>query len=548
MKSGILAALLAFGLSASAKVNPVWHYNFGKAGNVTYASAPEQISPSVGKGALAAVGNPVFYADAPGDKKLRGEGGILFDGKDDGYRLGQALGSASENYVLEVWVKPRLNTTEGRIEVVVSNGNGKNGYVIVQKNDQWIAISGGQMTVEIGEAVKGVWTHLALVLDEGKGTVWQDGKQTGTFRPTKELSPNFSIALSDKGDEAFYGEIYEVRYSTFKSGKFDPSADFLLDYKELKRQTQADLERRKAVVAQIQAPGLGKESVSEFSQARQAADWLIQPVTEPCRMQVKKSADEQSVMFQIGNGLVARTFYVGANLACVGYKNLSNEAEYLRAVKPEARIRVDSIWYEVGGLKKQPEYSYLLESWYAEMENSRQAFTLTKVETDKPIKRYPWQPQFNAVKTDWPAKGLRVVMTYEPTENMQEVKDLTVKVNYEIYEGLPVMTKWVEIENNGKPVVLNEIETEIIAVNQDQTKRLHVESDYSFALANADIQGSALMHYAGTPKKYHVGSSTTNWRVDPEYNTWASHNQAEDKFLGFQHNNLLVSTLPMGQV
>ena len=48
-----------------------------------------------------------------------------------------------------------------------------------------------------------------------------------------------------------------------------------------------------------------------------------------------------------------------------------------------------------------------------------------------------------------------------------------------------------------------------------------------------DLEGSALMHYAGTPKPYHVGGSTTKWTVDKDYNTRASHNQAEDKFLGF---------------
>ena len=90
------------------------------------------------------------------------------------------------------------------------------------------------------------------------------------------------------------------------------------------------------------------------------------------------------------------------------------------------------------------------------------------------------------------------------------------------------------------------MECEVLAVNQDQVKRLHVESDFSFALVNADIEGSALMHYAGTPKPYHVGSSTTKWTVDKDYNTWASHNQAEDKFLGFPHHNLLLSKLPMG--
>ncbi len=539
--------LLLTNSTVVAKVKTVLHYNFGKSGNVTYAIAPEQIRPVTGDEVLQVVGNPVFYADAPGDKKMRGEGSILFNGKEDGYRLTHALGDPAENQILEVWVKPRLNTTEGKTQIVVANGNGKEGYVIAQKNNRWILISGGSNVVEIGEVAKDVWTHLAMVIEEKEGTTWFNGEKAGTFNPTKGHSPNFSIAISEKEEEAFNGEIYEIRYSTFKKGAFDPGADFLLDYKEIKKQDKIQVEKRKALIAQINEPGLGKEFVSSFADTRQQKDWLISPVEEPCRLQVLQSDDELSSMFRIDNGLVSRTFYVSGNLACIGYKNLSNEAEYLRAIKPEARIRVDSVWYEIGGLKKQPEYSYLLETWLPDMEASRQAFTLTKVETAEPLKRYPWEPKFNAVETDWPAKGLRVIMTYQPTESMPDVNGLEVSVNYEIYQGIPVMAKWIEVRNNGKDsVVLNEIETEIVAMNQDQINRIHVESDYSFALVNADLRGSALMHYNGTPKKYHVGSSTTTWNVDPEYNTWASHNQAEDKFLGFQHRNLLISTLPMG--
>ncbi len=546
-KNLIIVALAACSIYASGKVKPVVHYNFGKSGNVTYAVAPEQISPVEGTEVLQAVGNPVFFADAPGDKKMRGEGAILFNGKEDGYRLEHALGTSQENQLLEVWVKPQLHSTGTNLQVVVANGNGENGYVIAQKADRWLLISGGVGVVEMGEVSKGIWTHLAMVIDEGKGSVWVDGEKIKDFHPTKELAPNFSIAVSDKGEDAFSGEVYEVRYSTFKTGWFNPGTDFLLDYQEQKRYDKQRAEKRRALVAQISEPGLGKELVSSFDDVRQQTDWLVWLITESCRLQVKPAKDGWSTMFQLSNGLVSRTFYVGDNLACVGYKNLSNEAEYLRAVKPEARIRVDSVWYEVGGLKRQPEYSYLLESWLPELEASRQAFSLAKVETGEPLERYVWKSRYNAVPVDWPAKGLRVIMTYEPTESMPDVKDLIVKVNYELYQGIPVMAKWVEVMNNGdKPVVLNEIETEIVAMNQDQIRRIHVESDYSFALVNADLRGSALMHYAETPQKYHVGSSTTQWRVDPEYNTWASHNQAEDKFLGFQHCNLLVSTLPMG--
>lgn len=550
-KIALTTILIGACLFAEAKVKPVIHYNFGKAGNVTYAVAPEKLLPVTGKGELTATGRPVFYADAPGDKKMKGEGGILFNGQADGYKQQVSFGTSTENQVLEVWAKPRQSGQRGdgnqQTQVIVSNGNGKEGYVIAQRGDRWIAVSGGSGVVEIGAVAKDVWTHLALVIDGEKGSVWMNGKKVGTFNPTKAMSPNFSIAVSDEEKEAFHGEIYEVRYSTFSTGKFDPESDFLLDYKKIKQLSKQRLLERQALVRQLEQAGLGKELVAALPDARQDKDWLVEPVEEQPHLYVQKSDDGQTALFQLNNGLVSRTFYVSENLACVGYKNHSNEAEYLRAVKPEARVCIDSVWYEVGGLKGQPELSYLLENWYASMEASEQAFTLEKVETGLPLKRYPWTPKFNAVPTDWPAKGLRMEMTFVPTENMPEVKDVKVKVNYEIYQGLPLIAKWIEVINDGpKSVVLNEMECEVLAVNQDQIERIHVESDFSFALVNADLQGSALMHYAGTPKPYHVGSSTTQWRVDKDYNTWASHNQAEDKFLGFPHHNLLVSTLPMG--
>ncbi len=55
-----------------------------------------------------------------------------------------------------------------------------------------------------------------MVVDGEKGSVWLNGK-TGIFNPTKAIASN-SIAVSEEGKEAFYGEIYEVRYSTLTAG------------------------------------------------------------------------------------------------------------------------------------------------------------------------------------------------------------------------------------------------------------------------------------------------------------------------------------------
>jgi len=546
MKRIIILALVALlGGNIYAKVKPIVHYNFGKSGNVSFAGAPEVIAPESGNATLKALGSPLFYADAPGDKAMKGQGSLLFSGKGDGYLAKQAFGLPKGNLVLEVWVKARdVNSNNA---VVVAIGTGKEGYTISQRGKQWSFNSGGVGSVDIGDVIKGQWTHLAAVVDKEQGSVWINGRKIKSFNPTKVIAPYFSIGISNEEKDSFNGEVYEVRYSTFSDGAFNADADFLLNYKVMKQRSKDRQAERMALISQIEVPGLGKEMVSRLEETEQKEDWLIRKVDDPCRLLIKKSEDGMTSTFQLNNGLVSRTFYVSDNVACVGYRNLSNNAEFLRAVKPEARICIDSTWYEVGGLKDQPEKSYLLENWYPNLEASEQAFTLVKVETGLPLKRYPWTPKHNSVRADWPAKGLRVEMVYKPTASMPEVKELEVRVNYEIYQGIPVMAKWIEVINHGeKKMTLNRMECEVLAVNQDQVPRMHVESDFSFALVNADINGSALMHYNGTPKSYHVGSSTTKWTVDSDYNTWASHNQAEDKFLNFPHHCLLLSTLPMG--
>ena len=60
----LAVAGVSLSLFAEAKIKPVVHYNFGKSGNVTYAVAPDKLTPVVGKGELVAVGRPVFYAES----------------------------------------------------------------------------------------------------------------------------------------------------------------------------------------------------------------------------------------------------------------------------------------------------------------------------------------------------------------------------------------------------------------------------------------------------------------------------------------------------
>ena len=67
-----IACLLFF--SAGAQQTTWRHYNFGKSGAVTYANGPEYIADMNGGAGLKRLGHPVFFADAPADKKMKGRG------------------------------------------------------------------------------------------------------------------------------------------------------------------------------------------------------------------------------------------------------------------------------------------------------------------------------------------------------------------------------------------------------------------------------------------------------------------------------------------
>ncbi len=554
----LLTTFLSLWFVSEAKIKVVSYYNFGKAGNITYSSAPSEVYAEDSKTKLQATGRPIFNAEAPYGKGLKGDGSILFNGKGDGYVGMLPVGYDIDKIVLEIWVKARtLDHGDGHQNVsrtVVAIGSIDAGYAIAQRGKQWVLVTGKSKAVIIGNVIPDQWVHLAAVSDGNKGSVWLNGKQSNLFTPAFASGTSFSIATSmTKNGPSFNGDIYEVRYSTFKNSEFDSNSDFLLDYKKVREKNEARLAERSKLIKMLESEGLGKEIVNTLPDNSGEPDWLINPIQTPCKLLVEKSKDGITSNFQLNNGLVSRTFYLSDNLACVGFKNLSNDAEYIRAIKPEARIRIDSIWYEVGGLKGQQESSYLLKSWYPQLESGEQALVLEKVETTEPVERYPWKPIYHALETAWPAKGLHVTMTYKPTKEMIALKDFEVKINYEIYQGIPVITKWFEVTNNSdKKVVVNSFESEVLAINQDQIKRLQVESDFAFAAVNKDIMGSSFVHYKGKLSaddpynRYKMPSSTTLWTIDPDYNTWATQNQAEDKLLEFQHRNLLLSRLPVG--
>src|SRR5664279_212264 len=99
-------------------------------------------------------------------------------------------------------------------------------------------------------------------------------------------------------------------------------------------------------------------------------DWLIYPAKE--KAAVYKTADGKDIVLY--NGLVKRVFRLSPNLACIDYKNVSNNQQLLRAVKAEARLTINGKDYNIGGLYGQNENAYLFPEWIDKFKDNNNDF------------------------------------------------------------------------------------------------------------------------------------------------------------------------------
>ena len=547
----ILPSLLAIALPlatvATAAVQEVAHYNLKGAGGVRDTAAPEVWKSLVPGGPdLARQGAPKVMSNGPAARRQDYDSSVKFEDPGQCYAVAKNL-VGGDNFVVEAWAYA-LKGNAGGWHVVLANGNGASGFLLAQNDGQWSVLAGGVGSVNLGPVQPESWTHLAIVKNAGQVSGWLNGRKVCALPNVGGGVPNFSIGATSPNNEAFNGWVAEVRYATFQPGQFDASEDFLLDNKTLKAVLAAEIaERAKLVNALLASPGVTK--VSRFDERAATADWLLTPPTTPSTVQVLPGDNNQSARVMLSNGLISRTFLVtDGNLGCISLRRSDKDIEFIRAIKPEVRVRLNGGgWSEIGGLTGAPDQGFISPAWFGDLKSKPAAFRLTGMSIGATVKPYEWQPKYNAPATPWPAAGRRVTFHFAaPASAAEPLKEVTVDVHYEIYEGLPVIMKTFTLSNKtGAPVVVTQFEGEHLAVLPTVSRMLHVESDYSFALTNSNEQGSGLgIHFLGGDPKfkdYSFGGGTTRLERDPEWSSMATLNQAEDLFLGNPQNALLLS-------
>lgn len=125
----------------------------------------------------------------------------------------------------------------------------------------------------------------------------------------------------------------------------------------------------------------------------------------------------------LSNGLIERSFRIAPNLATIGIKNLVTSQNYLRSVRPEAKITIDGHKFNIGGLIGQPTHSYLLPEWLDNLKSEPNSFEYTGYTIKDIQPRFQWKKRLEWMPEDlpWPPKGKELTLNFKaPDFNILE--------------------------------------------------------------------------------------------------------------------------------
>lgn len=240
--------------------------------------------------------------------------------------------------------------------------------------------------------------------------------------------------------------------------------------------------------------------------AQQRSDWLID--NRGFVAKTEESTDGKRI--SIGNGLLRRTFRVKDGIACVGFENMTTAEQLLRAVKPEARITLNGTDYTIGGLIGQREQAYLLDAWIDSLKAAPSAFVFQRYTEKSILPLIHWKPRFWRLN-DQQATGRELVFTYTGTA---AVAGALVEIHYAVFDGIPLLSKWVCVKNRGEEGLrVDQIVHEILAAPEEESAvvgkttqmkvphSLYIENDFAF---NNSMKAS-------------LSDQATHWKADSTY-------------------------------
>ena len=243
------------------------------------------------------------------------------------------------------------------------------------------------------------------------------------------------------------------------------------------------------------------------AQGLPAKDWLVQPISDSVTI------DTSHQQFVISNGLLRRTFLQQPNLACVDFLNLTTGQQLIRSIEPEARLVINGITYQVGGASGQAEKAYWQNNFSKNLRSSDSDFHWVRWRVSS------IQPRMKG-KNNYPSPSGKEI-AFEYTSKLPSLQGLQVTVHYAIYQGLPLLEKWLTLKYTGNiNLKLSRVVHEVLGLVEEESavvgkptemKKQHgiyVETNYAFNNA----------------MRYDISDQTTHWKTDGNYTSQVNYN------------------------
>ena len=120
-----------------------------------------------------------------------------------------------------------------------------------------------------------------------------------------------------------------------------------------------------------------------------------------------------------------------------------------RAVMPEGQLTLDNTTFDIGGLSQISTFRAYCNRSELGLSNisSNPAFRYVSHSVGEPIAPFPWTPgtRHSPPEYKWPPVGKNLAVTFAAPA-ASAYRDFMLTVHYEIYDGLPLISKWWTLE------------------------------------------------------------------------------------------------------
>ncbi|GEM_PF-1060665 len=219
-----------------------------------------------------------------------------------------------------------------------------------------------------------------------------------------------------------------ITYSEIKPSLVNP--DYQTESETMPNEIRNKLEKKIKTIHSVQLP-----------LERTKTDWLLDNSTY--KSNVYQTHGGKDLI--LTNGLVSRIFRIYPNLATIDILNHMTGENMLRAVSNEGVLKIDDKTYTLGGLNGQQEFGYTQYKWIDSLQIIPNSFRITDFTVSDLKPRMKWANKRWSLVKSWDVSGKVLTFYLEGPEYMKGVK---VKLNYALYDGMPCISKWMEIENH----------------------------------------------------------------------------------------------------